>query len=336
VSTKALIDDAAALLHASLPSQIELAIKIAPQPAAVSGEPVQLQQVILNLCNNAAQAMQGAGRVALASEAHEIQRTRSLSHGELRPGRYVCIAVSDAGRGMDEATLERIFEPFFTTRSAGNGLGLATVREIVREHGGVIDVWSMQDTGSRFEVWLPSVAATESAGRNTAALPFGRGETVLLVAGDRAQMLREEETLAALGYEPIGFSRSDAALAACQGTPDRYDMLVLSHIGSSSSALELAAAVHTAAPLLPIVLVTPSAEKIGADALLAAGIADVAHWPTTAGEIAMALDHCLAVKRVEAKAPFGSGREAEFAADPNPAGDAGTAVTGFRFAEIVR
>jgi signal transduction histidine kinase len=317
VSTKALIDDAAALLHASLPSQIELAIKIAPQPAIISGEPVQLQQVILNLCNNAAQAMQGAGRVALASEVHEIQRTRSLSHGELRPGCYVCIAVSDAGRGMDEATLERIFEPFFTTRSAGNGLGLATVREIVREHGGAIDVWSMPDTGTRFEVWLPSVAAAEPApGRNTAAAPFGRGETVLLIASDRTQMLREEEKLAALGYEPIGFTRTDAALAACRGTPERYDMLVLSHIGTAQSALELADALHTAAPLLAIVLATPSADEIGADALLAAGIADVVHWPIVAAEIAMALDHCLAAKPLHAKAPLGSSRAAYSAADP--------------------
>jgi signal transduction histidine kinase len=317
VSTKTLVADAASLLHASLPSRIELAMRVTPQAAFVSGEPVQLQQVILNLCNNAAQAMDAAGRVEVDTEVHEIARARSLTHGELQSGRYVCIAVGDTGRGMDEATLERIFEPFFTTRSAGNGLGLATVREIVREHGGAINVWSTPGAGSRFEVWLPCVAAVEPVpGEDTPALPFGRGETVLLIAGDRAQLLRDEETLAALGYEPIGFTRSEAALAACRMTPERYDMLVVGHLGSATSALELAAALHGAAPHLPIVLATPSADEIGADALLVAGVADVVHWPIIAVEIAMTLDRCLAMKRIEAKAPFGSGRETCSAADP--------------------
>jgi signal transduction histidine kinase len=317
VSAKALVADAAALLYASLPSRIELLIKLAPQEATLSGEPVQLQQVILNLCNNAAQAMQGDGRVEVETEVHEITRTLSLTHGELQSGRYVRIAVKDTGRGMDEATLDRIFEPFFTTRSAGNGLGLATVREILREHGGAINVWSMPGVGSRFEVWLPCVAAAESVSeKDTPAPPFGRGETVLLIASERAHLLREEETLAALGYEPIGFTRSDAALVACRAAPERYDLLVVGHLGSASSALELATALHTTAPYLPIVLATPSADEIGADALLAASIADVVHWPIIAAEIAMALDRCLAVKRVKAKAPVVSGRQTCSAADP--------------------
>jgi signal transduction histidine kinase/FixJ family two-component response regulator len=317
VSTEVLIADAASLLHASLPSGKDLAIELAPQAAFVSGEPAQLQQVILNLCNNAAQAMQGAGRIELRTEVHDIQSARGLTHGELQPGPHVRIAVSDAGRGMDATILERIFEPFFTTRSAGNGLGLATVREIVREHDGAIDVWSMPGEGSRFEVWLPCIAAAEPAPADDAAgLPIGHGETVLLIASDRAQLLGEEETLAALGYEPIGFTRSDEALAACRATPGRYDMLVVGHFGSATVALEMAAALHAAAAHLPIVLATSSADEIGADALLAAGIADVVRWPIVAAEIAAALDRCLAVKRVEAKASAVRGRETSSALDP--------------------
>jgi FixJ family two-component response regulator len=202
---------------------------------------------------------------------------------------------------MDEATLERLFEPFFTTRAAGNGLGLATVREIVREHGGAIDVWSKPGVGSRFEVWLPRVAdACWEPAEDTPVLPLGRGETVLLMAGDRAQLLRDEETLAALGYEPIGFTSSDAAMAACRATPERFDMLVVGHHGSTASALKLAATLHAVAPHLPIVLSTPSADEIGADALLDAGIADVVHWPIIVAEMASALDHCLGVKAAKA------------------------------------
>jgi DNA-binding NtrC family response regulator len=135
------------------------------------------------------------------------------------------------------------------------------------------------------------------------------------MAGDRAQLLRDEETLAALGYEPIGFTRADAALAACRATPERFDMLVVGHLGSAASALELAATLHAAAPQLPIVLATPSADEIGADALLAAGVADVVHWPIIAAEMAAALDHCLAVKEAKANAPGISGCEPDPAVD---------------------
>src|SRR5258706_15594775 len=114
------------------PPGIDLVTHKPPVTAVVSGEPAQLQQVILNLCNNAAQAMENSGRIEVETEVHEVAGERLLTHGELRRGCYLSIVVRDAGRGMDGAVLARICEPFFTTRSAGNGLGLATVREIVR------------------------------------------------------------------------------------------------------------------------------------------------------------------------------------------------------------
>jgi signal transduction histidine kinase len=171
VSVQALVAEAESLLHASLPSRINLAVHTSAQVAFVSGEPAQLQQVILNLCNNAAQAMDDAGSIEIDTDVVEVHRVRPLSHGELTQGRYTRIAVGDTGRGMDEATLERIFEPFFTTRSAGNGLGLATVREIVREHGGAINVWSAPGLGSRFEVWLPYRDARASFGGTCTGAP---------------------------------------------------------------------------------------------------------------------------------------------------------------------
>ncbi len=304
LSARALIAEAQSLLKVSLPPEIDLVIQLPPETAVVSGEPAQMQQVILNLCNNAAQAMENGGRVEVETDVHEVAGGRSLSHGELEPGRYVRIAVTDSGRGMDGATLARIFEPFFTTRCAGNGLGLATVREIVQEHGGAMNVRSTPGAGSRFEVWIPSVT-TAGPPQEVEALvsPRGRGETILLVANDSIRLLRDEEMLAALGYEPVGFSGADAALAACRAAPRRFDALVVGHLGSATSSLELAAALHAAAPHAPIVLATKSAEEIGADRLVDAGIADVVHWPLVAVEIAAALNHRSAPKRLQAKAP---------------------------------
>jgi CheY-like chemotaxis protein len=232
--------------------------------------------------------MDDAGRIEVDTDMSEIRRVRPLSHGELAQGRYTRIAVRDTGRGMDEATLERIFEPFFTTRSAGNGLGLATVREIVREHGGAVNVWSAPGLGSRFEVWLPCIATPASEERPP-ALPLGRGETVLVVDADRAGLLRDEEMLAALGYEPVGFTRAADALAACDATPERFDAMVVGHLGSATSPLDLAAALHAAVPWLPIVFATTSADRIGTDTLLDVGIFEVVRRPLISAEIAVAL-----------------------------------------------
>jgi signal transduction histidine kinase len=303
LSARAVVAEAASLLNVSLPPGIDLVIQEPPVTAVVSGDPAQLQQVILNLCNNAAQAMENSGRIEVETEVREVVGGHLLTHGELQPGRYVRIAVRDTGRGMDKLTLARIFEPFFTTRPTGNGLGLATVHEIVRDHTGAMNVESTGE-GSRFEVWLPCLAtATPALEVDEPARPLGCGETVLIVAHDDARLLRDEEILAALGYEPVGFTAADAALAACRAAPERFDVLIVGHLGSVKSSLELAAALHKAASHLPIVLATKSTEEIDADRLMFAGIVDVAHWPIVAAEIAAALNRCSQLTGPEAKPP---------------------------------
>src|SRR5262249_10571583 len=162
-------------------------------------------------------------------------------------GRCIVVTVSDSGRGMDEITLSKIFEPFFTTRATGNGLGLATVREIVQEHGGALNVRTQLGVGSAFEAWLPCAAVPEMAGpTNAPTLPLGNGETVLLLDDDRERLLKNEEVLAALGYEPVGFSRVDEALAALRGVQNRFDVAVLGLRGTTK-LIEVAIALRQAA-----------------------------------------------------------------------------------------
>jgi hypothetical protein len=300
LSVGALIAEAALLLDASLPVGVDLVIRQSPTAAIVSGEHAQLLQVLLNLCSNAANAMPAGGRIELATEQREVSESRSLGHDEVRPGDYVCIKVTDTGQGMDEATLGRIFEPFFTTRSSGNGLGLATVREIVREHGGAVSVRSKVGAGSRFEVWLLRAVAEPESLVRTRTLPTGRGETVMLVAKDGEHVLREEEMLAALGYEAVGFSMAEAAVAACRASPDRFDMVIVGDFGSAARTLDLAAELHAAVPSVPIVLATKGAIEIGADRLVSAGISDVVRWPMIADEIAIALSYAAPIRGADA------------------------------------
>jgi signal transduction histidine kinase len=299
VRLKGLIAETRSLLQASLPSRIELIIHDVPETAVISAQPGQLQQVVLNLCNNSAQAMDQRGRIEVGTEVHEIARARPLTLGGLVPRRYVRMAVSDTGRGMDEETLERIFEPFFTTRLAGSGLGLATVREIVREHGGAINVSSAPGAGSCFEVWLPCIAippvVPDVDARN---FTLGLGETVLVVDSAGERLLADEEMLAALGYEPVGFTRASDALAACRARPKRFDALVVGHLAPANSALDLAAALHESSPDVPLLLATASADEIEAGALVAAGISEVVHRPLISAEIASVLARWLQFAKV--------------------------------------
>jgi Histidine kinase-, DNA gyrase B-, and HSP90-like ATPase len=272
-----------------------LAVSDAPGELAVFGERAQLQQVIVNLCRNAAQAMGESGRIDVSADAQHFTTARVFSSGELEPGSYARIVVSDAGPGFGEDVAKRLFEPFFTTRPGGTGLGLATVRRIVRDHDGAIGVDSAPGKGSRFEIWLAAAnadASTVAREERAAPPPLGRGETVLVVHDDRGSLLGDEEILAALGYEPIGFDRPADAIAAVRSEPTRFDAVLIS-MPSVGDALDLARALHAISPARPILLAR-SALDIGVDALVRAGVADLVRRPLVGAELASVLSRCLA------------------------------------------
>jgi signal transduction histidine kinase len=296
VNVKALIAETRSLLAASLPSHVDIVVRETSQPTVVSAEPVQLQQVILNVCNNAAQAMDEPGVITIQLGLREIIYGSRTGHGEVGPGRFIVVTISDPGRGMDEATLERIFEPFFTTRFEGNGLGLATAREIVREHEGTIEVQSTVGVGTRFEIWLPSAPSNEPVSVQGAPVVAGRGdgETILLLETDCARLLRYEEVLAALGYEPVGFTTPTEAIEACASARARFDAALICHQPGTTSALDFAGTLHSVAPTLPIILATPSARDLGAPSLAASGVFDIVRYPVTSAELSSVLSRCVA------------------------------------------
>ena len=157
---QSVVEETVDLLRASLPATIAIRTRLEAEDATVLGDPSQLQQVVVNLAANAAQAMDGQGALTIALDTVELASDLALSHGSLAAGRYARLTVSDAGRGMDEATAERVFEPFFTTKAAGSGTGSACRPfGIVADHGGAINVKSRPGAGSAFEVYLARTAA---------------------------------------------------------------------------------------------------------------------------------------------------------------------------------
>jgi signal transduction histidine kinase len=312
----ALIKETTSLLEASLRPQINVVVRSTSRQTIVSGELAQLQQVILNLCNNAAQAMDAAGTIEIDIEARDIEGALSMGHGELVRGHYVVLSIIDSGRGMDEALLERIFEPFFTTRPEGNGLGLATVREIVLDHGGAVNVQSTPGTGTRFDIWLPATSFVEPWSRQETpgSVRRGSGETVLVLEADRERLLRHEEILAALGYEPVGFTDVAEAVAACfrvlpndSAAPTGFDAALLcSHLHGAVAVLEHAALLRESAPVLPMILAAASAREFGAPALAEVGISEVIGQPLMSAELAGALARCISISASESPELRGS------------------------------
>jgi signal transduction histidine kinase len=286
------VEETVDLLRASLPTTIAIRTRLEAETVTILGDPTQLQQVVVNLATNAAQAMDGHGTLEVALDVVEIAGDLALSHGTLAAGRHVRLTVSDAGRGMDDATAERIFEPFFTTKVAGSGtgLGLSTVHGIVADHGGAINVKSRPGEGSAFEVYLVHTEAlATSAAPAEAPAPCGRGETVLLVDDETPLVLLGEEMLAALGYEPVGFDSSAKALAAFRADPDRFDLLLTDEIMPGMTGTQLAAALHRIRPELPIVLMTGHSGQARSHRLRAAGICGVLRKPLLSREIAESL-----------------------------------------------
>jgi signal transduction histidine kinase len=294
ICIKALVAETTTLLAASLPSHVGLTVSETSEMTVVLADPAQLQQVILNVCNNAAQAMDKPGVIEIQIGVREIAEELRVGHIGIGSGWFVVVSVSDPGPGMDEATLERIFEPFFTTRPDGNGLGLATVREFVRQHDGAVEVKSALGAGTRFDIWLPSVPSNEpiSVRRSPGIAGRGVGETVLVLETDRGRLLRHEEILAALGYEPVGFTKLHEA-ARAHAVRARFDAALVCHQSGAASALDFATALHDIAPNLPIILATPSARDLDASMLAASGISEVVHHPLTSAELAGALSRCL-------------------------------------------
>src|SRR6266853_1028016 len=158
VNLNDLVSKIAGLLRTAIGEQTELKVALTPGLQATMADPAQIEQVLMNLCLNARDAMPQGGRIVIETSNVEIGEDFCQTHSYGHPGRYVLLSVSDTGVGMDAATLDRIFEPFFTTKEMGKGtgLGLATVYGIVKQHGGFVNVYSEPGKGTTFRVYLPS------------------------------------------------------------------------------------------------------------------------------------------------------------------------------------
>jgi PAS domain S-box-containing protein len=215
-----------------------------------------LEQVLVNLCVNARDAMPRGGRITISIEVLG-DVTNSAAQNDSGPSMYVCLSVADTGSGMDEGTQKRIFEPFFTTKEPGKGtgLGLATVHGIVTQHKGWIDVRSSLGKGSTFRVFLPQVQAARAVVDDEQPLPQGKGETILLVEDEPSILRVTARSLRKNGYEVREAANGPDALRLLRENNGAVDLLLSDMMMPGGlSGLDLIREVRTLWPAIKVMI----------------------------------------------------------------------------------
>jgi len=237
------VAEATKMLRRLIGENIELVPLAAERLGRVKADPGQVLQIIMNLSLNARDAMSRGGRLTIETANAEIGARPRPIYPEAKPGRYVLLAVSDTGEGMDAATRSRIFEPFFTTKEAGKGtgLGLATVYGIVRQSGGHIEVYSEPGRGSTFKVYLPRVdGVPETTVASKPQTSLGGTETILLVEDDPALRAMTRELLEDVGYRVIAADAGDAAVDRASTSSEPIDLVLTDVVMPRMTGPELA------------------------------------------------------------------------------------------------
>ena len=251
------------LVHRVLGEHIEIVFNAASELESVRGDPGQLEQVILNLCVNARDAMPGGGRLTLSLDNVVMRKEQVRAWPWARAGRYVRLLVTDTGSGMSPEQLTRIFEPFYTTKPTGQGtgLGLSVVQGIVQQHEGFISVYSEVGLGTTFHLYLPSHAPTQHypvvdpTPGLSAPLPAGT-ETILLVEDDPAVRQVTMALLKRQGYQVLVAGDGEEACAIVAAKMHEISLVILDVVMPRMGGIEAGRKIQAMRPALPIILCT--------------------------------------------------------------------------------
>ena len=285
-----------AILAPSVPEGARTRVEAEPGADRVMGDPVRLHQVLLNLCRNGLQALEGrGGDLIVRIRRVELGPGEAERHPGLRPGRYVSLEVRDTGCGMEPEVMARVFEPFFTTRriGQGTGLGLSLVHGVVRSHEGAVEVESQPGAGTCFRVLLPATDAVEEAraeARARAPAPAPARASILLVDDEETLLRFARQVLEANGHRVETFREGGEALARFMDAPDRFGMIIADHSMPGISGTDLIRAARRIRPDIPAVLCTG---WVLGDEVERLGVRRVLVKPLTPQELVEAVDEVL-------------------------------------------
>ncbi len=297
IQPKPIVVEVLRLLRASLPASIHIEERIVSDQL-VMADPVQIHQLVMNLCTNARDAMdKSEGRLFVALESEHLPTEFTNRHPQLAPGDHVRLTVQDTGRGIPPENVDRIFDPFFTTKreDRGTGMGLAVVHGIVDRLGGMVDMKSTPGKGTDFIIYLPVVNAEAVEASPTAAAPAQRGERILFVDDEVLQVDLVTQMLDRMGYRITAFTRSDEALRVFRDDPEAFDLVITDMTMPNLTGERLAREIMAIRPLIPVILCTGYSDQISEEKAASLGIQGFAMKPLVMAElnalIRRVLDH---------------------------------------------
>jgi PAS domain S-box-containing protein len=263
-----IVKEAIKFLRSTIPTTIDIQSDIRCSQDIILGDPTELNQIIMNLCTNAAHAMEGkGGLIEVILDNEQVAAGSIMEIHELQPGPYLKLTVKDTGHGIEPRLLNKVFEPYFTTKETGRGtgMGLAIVHGIVKSYGGAVTVQSEMGKGTAFHVYMP-LAEVNTEGPETQQgswqLPRGN-ERILLVDDEEATVVATRMILERLGYTVTGQISSMEALKTFQNNPGQFDLVITDMTMPNLTGKELTIQVKAIRPDIPVILCTGFSEQIG-------------------------------------------------------------------------
>jgi CheY-like chemotaxis protein len=278
------------LIETTVPKKVQLRLELDRALPAIEADVTQIQQVVMNLVINAAEAIgDQPGTILVLTGTQQLDRAylASLFAADgVAPGDYVFIEVHDTGRGMDDATKEKIFDPFFTTKFTGRGLGLAAVLGIVRAHRGAIKVYSSLGRGTSFKVFFPAVSQPVRREQEAPVATF-QGEGLALVIDDDSGVRdTARRMLEKFGFEVIEAEDGQAGAAAFQANADRLRFVLLDMTMPKMNGEETLRAIHQVRTDVPVILTSGYNEAEATRRFVSRGLAGFLEKPFTPADLA--------------------------------------------------
>ncbi len=290
INISPIIKESLKLMRSSLPSTIDIRLNMTAYPDTIVADPTQIHQIMINLCSNAAHAMEKNGGVLEVNLINiELNKSDSESHHGITPGNYVKISVKDTGCGIAPEIKGKIFDPYFTTKEIGKGtgMGLAMVSGIVRRNGGYITVDSDFGKGTAFDIFLPVLNPDESDTQDTSLIQVPTGKERILLVDDEYQIVRMgTQMLKHLGYHVTSKTSSVEALELFRSHPDKYDLIISDTTMPDMPGDTFSRKLLEIRPTIPIVLCTGFSERIDEEKTKSIGIRALLMKPVTKNELA--------------------------------------------------
>lgn len=285
IDISSVVSESLKLIRATTPTNIKIRDNISPNCLPIFGNVTQINQVLINLCNNAVDAL------PISNGIVEVELFNTEVHNDstmLPPGKYVKLVIRDNGYGIDEQDLDRVFEPYFTTKDIGKGtgIGLAVVHGIIESHHGTIACESVKNSGTTFSIMLPAYDGSLEEESEKRALPRGAGEHILYVDDEASIARLGERHLKSLGYKATSITDPIRALKLIQENPNRFDLVISDMAMPQMPGDQLISQLLSIRPDLPTIICTGYSSRMSDTEALKIGVKAFLMKPHSKSELA--------------------------------------------------